>query len=133
MNNAQVINTQFIFPMPSNSPIKHLNGLAVWKRLLIALGMLVVAACVGFCVWVFGMLMFTFSLDGANRNQLPAWLDVFMLIGWPVSIGLSAFVPSILLACGTNLRWVVGSLVGTGLTSFAVFMVGVVTVFTALA
>ena len=72
-------------------------------RLLLAAGWVIVfgAVCAGY--WIFGMLMFTFSLDGASPGDVPRWLEVFMLIGWPIMIATAVVVPALMIAAGVNL------------------------------
>ena len=106
---------------------------SVWRRLLMAFVMLAMTAAAGVGAWIFGMLMFTFCLDGASSHQLPKWLDAFMLVGWPVSIGLVVLVPPLLMACGASWKTVVVAFLTTVLISIAIFMAGVATLFSSLA
>ena len=134
MNNFPVIEAELIHPpMDSSDPGIH-RGLAVWQRLLIALGMLVVMAGAGCGVWIFGILMFTFSLEW-SQQQPASRLAGCIHADWVADfqIGLVALVPATLMALGAKWKWIVGSLIGTGLTSTAVFMVGVIAVFRSLA
>lgn len=108
------------------------EGLKVWQRLLIAAAMLVCTGGLGVAVWLFGMLMFTFSLDGAKPSDIPAGLEILMLVGWPISIVPVAVVPAILMASGVKLRWVVGALLGFAIFSAAIYIAGVVILFSSL-
>jgi hypothetical protein len=83
-------------------------------------------------VWVFGILMFTFALDGAESARLPDWLEPFMLIGWPASVALVPIVPSLAMACGANWRWVTGWFLGASAIAAMVFLTGVVALFSSL-
>lgn len=134
MNQTRIVDAQVVADPPvkplSPAPAKH--PLELWQRLLLALSILIGFAVAGGCVWMMGLLMFTFSLDGVNSMDLPKWLDKFMLIVWPVSIGLVALVPAVLVACGWSWRWWIGSVFLTSLISLGIFVTGVITVFTSL-
>lgn len=135
MNDQSTIEAQVIGPPPNPSTFskEHARkGLVWWQRLLIAFGYLIVAGGAGAGLWMVGILMFTFSLDGANSQDLPEWLDVFMLVGWPVSIGLVALVPACCILLGLNWRWWLGSFLATAFISVAVYVGGLVAVFSSL-
>ena len=103
--------------------------LAVWKRLLIASAVGIVLAVAGAGVWLFGILMFTFSLDGASSSQLPDWLEPLMLVGWPVSIGIAAVLPALLIACGVRWNRILLSFAASVTIAIAVYMTGIASVF----
>lgn len=102
-------------------------------RILLALLLTLLLAGAAAALWIFGILMFTFSLDSANSNDLPDWLDGFMLIGWPATLVAFVVIPPTLFAFGKNLTWIAASTVITGLISAAVFMTGVVSMHVAIA
>lgn len=125
MNETQIIDAEVV--------VEHSNRLSIGKRILLALGMLLVLSAAGGGIWIFGILMFTFSLDGASSSDLPDWLDVFMLVGWPATIVLFAALPPLLTLIGVKWNWIFGSAVGAGALSAGVFMTGVVSVLSAVA
>lgn len=104
----------------------------VWKRLFLAFFVFVGLCLLSGSTWVFGILMFTFSLDGASSSQLPTWLDAFMLIVWPATVALVPIVPTGMMICGSSWRRVVFAIFATGALAMVVFMVGVVTLFSSL-
>lgn len=73
----------------------------VW-RILIALGWIVVGSGIAIGVWLFGMLMFAFSLDGASASKIPHWLELFVLVGWPLVLGVTVVVPAVLVGFGIH-------------------------------
>lgn len=119
MNESEIVDAQIVMQDVD---------LPVWKRTLLAIGLAVILAAIGGMVWIFGILMFTFSLDGASSSDLPDWLDGFMLVGWPATIAIFTVVPPILMAVGVKWQWVFASAIGTGFLSMATFVTGVVVV-----
>ena len=107
-------------------------GLKIWQRLLLAAGLLVGLAAAGFCFWIFGILMFTFALDGANGQQLPKWLDAFMLFGWPLSIGAVVVTGPALVAMGAKWWQALTAFIVSALLSAGVYMTGVVVLVSSL-
>jgi len=107
-------------------------ALRVWQRLLIALAILLGFGGLGVAVWLIGMLMFTFSLDGANPSDIPAGLEIMMLAVWPLSIIPVAVVPAILMACGAKWRWIVGAFFGFAFFSAGIYIAGVIMLFSSL-
>ena len=104
-----------------------------WVRLVAAIATLVVGSVLGLSVYIFGMLMFMFSLDSATANQIPEWLELYMLIGWPCIITLAVVVPPIFIAVGAKRRWTVISLIDGAIAVAAWWFVGVVVAIEAMA
>ena len=67
-------------------------------RLGVALAVLLLLIGIAVVVFIFGMLMFSFSGDAGHGKQIPRWLELGMLLGWPVSLFLGVVIPPILLA-----------------------------------
>jgi len=97
------------------SPQKR-NGLAVEYRFLIAGGVFVLLAGIALGLYIFGMLMFAFSGDGAISKSYPKWIEPFMLIGWPMMLVMATLVPPAVVLFGVRLRY------GIPLIAFALIL-----------
>ncbi len=98
------------------------------KRMLVAFAVGTALSVAGVGVWMFGILMLTFSLDGASSNQLPDWLEPLMLVGWPVSIGMAAVLPALLIARGVHWNRILLTVVVSVSIAIAVYLTGFVSV-----
>ena len=81
-----------------------------WRRALWSLGLLMATSMAVMCGGVFGMLMLAFSMDSATANQIPWWLEGYVLVGWPVTLLMIWLVAPIMLLAGANWKWVFGTL-----------------------
>lgn len=90
------------------------NDWSVAARVAWFVAWLVVGGGLAVSGWIFGMLMFAFSMDGGRPDSIPSWLEPAMLVGWPVLLGLAVIGPGI--------AWLVGASWGTILTTLGAFV-----------
>ena len=95
-------------PIIEAKPVSDLKGtrthLSPRTRLLIAGGAFLALAAGAFGVYIFAMLMFTFSLDGANSQKLPIWVGPYFMLGFPLSLGVAVLVTPLTIAFRVRLR-----------------------------
>lgn len=77
---------------------------ATWKRLLFGFLWIVGAGMFGWSLWVTGMLMLAFSMDGANSSEIPNWMEPLILIGWAPMVAIASLIPPALFMFGVRAK-----------------------------
>ena len=102
----------------------QIHELSLGWRLLFAAAWTIGAGVTGAGMWMFGILMFTFSMDGASPNNVPNWLEPYMLLGWPLVIAATVLAPAVMLLYGAPLGRTLATFAGLAATSVCWILAG---------
>ena len=93
-------------------------------RLIVAGATLVLLGGISVVAYILGMMFTMFAGEGADPAAIPAWLEIGMLLGWPIVLGISVISIAAMIAAGLKWKWLIPGVAVCLLASGGWFLVG---------
>ena len=87
-----------------------MEGISLSVRLWIGIPVAVVFLCIAGGFYVFGLGLGVMATDGCGADELPDVVTLYLLLAWPIVMGISSFLPPLLFIKNAKFIWTILSL-----------------------